>query len=194
MRTELRPAILMLLVLTALTGLAYPLIVTAVATVVFPWQAHGSLLTHGDTTIGSAIIAQAFTDEAYFRPRPSAAGDAGYDAGASSGSNLGPIDARLLERVEKSVAELRGGSGTAPVPVDLVTTSGSGLDPHITPAGAEFQVTRVAAARHAPVWAIRALVGAHTENRQYGFFGEPRVNVLLLNLDLDEKYPRQHAS
>jgi K+-transporting ATPase ATPase C chain len=190
MRTELRPAILMMLVLTVLTGIAYPLAVTGIAAVAFPWQAHGSLLTRGDATIGSALLAQGFADAAYFHPRPSAAGDDGYDAGGSSGSNLGPIDARLLERVEKSVAELRGDGGTVRVPVDLVTTSGSGLDPDVTPAGAEFQVARVAAARHASEAPIRDLVGAHTEGRQFGFLGEPRVNVLLLNLALDEKFPR----
>ncbi len=190
MRRELRPAILITLALTAITGLAYPLVVTGIATVAFPWQAHGSLLVRGDATIGSALLAQRFTDDGYFWPRPSAAGDDGYDAAGSGGSNLGPIDARLLARVGKSVVDLHGADGTARVPVDLVTASGSGLDPHITPAGAEFQVARIAAARHVSPGAMRLLVAAHTEGRQLGLFGEPRVNVLLLNLDLDHTYPR----
>jgi K+-transporting ATPase ATPase C chain len=190
MRSELRPAILMTVVLTLVTGVLYPLAVTGIAAVVFPWQAHGSLITRAGTTIGSALLGQGFSDAAYFHPRPSAAGENGYDAAGSSGSNLGPIDARLLERVEQSVAALREENPTGRVPVDLVTTSGSGLDPHVTPAAAAFQVARVAAARHAPEEAIRALVGRHTEGRQLGFLGEPRVNVLLLNLDLDAAYPR----
>lgn len=190
MRTELRPAIVMTVVLTIVTGLVYPLFVTGIAAVVFPWQAHGSLLVRDGATIGSALLGQGFTDAGYFHPRPSAAGTDGYDAGASSGSNLGPIDARLLERIEKAAADLRGENAAVPVPVDLVTTSGSGLDPHVTPAGAAFQVPRVATARHAPEDAIRGLVAARTEGRQLGFLGEPRVNVLLLNLDLDARYPR----
>ncbi len=190
MRTELRPAIVMTMLLTLLTGVAYPLAVTALAQALFPWQAHGSLVVRRGVTIGSALLAQRFTDAAYFHPRPSAAGDDGYDAAGSGGSNLGPIDHRLLERVSATVEELRGAGARGPVPVDLVTTSGSGLDPHVTPAGAEFQVERVATARGAPVGSIRALVAARTEGRQLGVLGEPRVNVLLLNIDLDEKYPR----
>ena len=189
MRTELRPAILMTVMLTVVTGLMYPLVVTGVATLVFPWQAHGSLLTRNGTTIGSALLAQGFTDAGYFHPRPSAAGENGYDATASGGSNLGPIDGKLVERVGNTAAELRGENAGAPVPVDLVTTSGSGLDPHVTPAGADFQVPRVAAARHAPEDAIRDLMRTHTEGRQLGFLGEPRVNVLQLNVALDQRYP-----
>jgi K+-transporting ATPase ATPase C chain len=184
MSSELRPAVVMTLLLTLVTGMVYPLLVTALARL-FPYQADGSLLVRDGTVLGSPLIGQAFTDPRYFQPRPSAAGDKGYDAVASGGSNLGPIDPRLIERITAAAAALREQNPGAPIPVDLVTASGSGLDPHITPAGAEFQVARVARARALPEGAVRALVRHHVEGRQLGVLGEPRVNVLELNLALD---------
>jgi len=185
MSSEFRPAVLMTLILTVVTGLIYPMVVTGLANLVFPYQAGGSLLAHDGTVVGSDLIAQNFTGAGYFHPRPSAAGDKGYDPMSSGGSNLGPIDRRLIERVKNTAAQLREQDGHSRIPVDLVTASGSGLDPHITPAAAEFQVARVARARGLAEDQVQALVRRYTEPRQYGILGEPRVNVLRLDLALD---------
>jgi K+-transporting ATPase ATPase C chain len=185
MSSEIRPAILITLFLTAITGILYPLAMTGLAQVVFPHQANGSLMVEGGQVVGSELIGQNFSGEAYFHPRPSAAGTNGYDATASGGSNLGPNDAGLLKRIGDSARQLAQERPGAPIPVDLVTTSGSGLDPHISPAGAELQVARVAKARSLSADAVRDLVRANTEGRQFGILGERRVNVLLLNLALD---------
>jgi K+-transporting ATPase ATPase C chain len=185
MFTQLRPAIVLMLLLTALLGLAYPYAVTAVAQVALPAQANGSLLTRADgSVIGSSLIGQAFASAGYFHGRPSAAGG-GYDASASSGSNLGPTSKALVDRVAGAAQALQA-ENPAEVPVDLVTTSASGLDPDITPAAALFQVSRVAKARGLPEDQVQALVTAQIKGRELGFLGEARVNVLALNLALDE--------
>ena len=182
-------AVLMTIVTTLLLGIAYPLLVTALAQAIFPDKANGQLLVRDGRVIGSQIIGQSFSSPEYFHGRPSAAGT-GYDAANSGGSNLGPTNKKLIEAVTMSVATARKENRTATVPIDLVTSSASGLDPHISPASALFQVPRVARARRVSESDVRSLVESHIEGRQLGLLGEPRVNVLLLNLALDERYPR----
>jgi len=188
MKKNIITAILMTVVTTILLGLGYPLLVTLLARI-WPDKADGQLVSRNGTVIGSRIIAQPFTGAGYFHPRPSAAGTNGYDPLNSSGSNYGPTNQKLIDRVKGDVATLQAENPGKPVPVDLVTASGSGLDPHITPAGAEFQVPRIATARGIAEAGLRKLVQDHTEQRQFGFLGEPRINVLELNLALDEKFP-----
>jgi potassium-transporting ATPase KdpC subunit len=187
MLAHLRPAIVSLALLSVVTGLAYPALVTVIAQVVFPYQANGSLIVRDGKTVGSALIGQPFDDPKYFWGRPSATSPFGYNAGASSGSNLSPTNPDLIKAVQGRVDALRAADpgNTAPVPVDLVTASGSGLDPHISPAAALYQVGRVAKARNRDRQVIAQLVGRYTEGRTFGLLGEPRVNVLALNLALD---------
>src|SRR5689334_13868693 len=178
-------AVLMTVVTTILLGLIYPLVVTGLAQVIFPDKANGQLIRAADgTVVGSRLIGQPFSTPGYFHSRPSAAG---YDAGASTGSNLGPTSRKLIDRVKSDVEKLQAENPGKPVPIDLVTTSGSGLDPHVSLAAAEFQVPRVARERAMSETEVRSIVAAHTEGRQFGFLGEPRVNVLELNLDLDNR-------
>lgn len=186
---NLKTAILMTIVMTLLLGAAYPLIVTGLAQVIFPGKANGQLIERNGIITGSALIGQPFTMPGYFRSRPSAAGVAGYDASASGGSNLGPTNRKLVERVQRDAAKLQAENPGRPVPVDLVTSSASGLDPHISPAAAEFQVPRVARERGMSEEELRRLVAVHTTGRQLGFLGELVVNVLELNLDLDSRMP-----
>lgn len=184
MKKNLLIAVWFTLVTTVIFGILYPLAVTGLAQVLFSGQANGQLIHQNGRTVGSRIIGQTFTEPGYFHSRPSSAGT-GYDATASSGSNLSPTNKNLLDRVKSDVEKLRAENPKAPIPVDLVTASGSGLDPEISPAAAEFQIPRVAPERAMKDEDVRTLVRKHTKGRDLGFFGEPRVNVLELNLDLD---------
>lgn len=190
MKKNLLISIWFTLVTTVIFGLIYPLAVTGLSQALFPKRANGQLIEKNGRVIGSRIIGQAFTGPGYFHSRPSAAGS-GYDATSSGGSNLGPTNKALIARVNGDVQRLRAENPSAPVPVDLVTASGSGLDPDISPAAAEFQIPRVARERHMSEAELRALVARHTKGRQLGFLGEPRVNVLELNLELDAIHPVQ---
>jgi potassium-transporting ATPase KdpC subunit len=187
MKTLLRPCLVLLALFTALTGLAYPALVTALAQAAFPGQANGSQVKVGGTSVGSALIGQPFDDPRYFWGRPSATAPTAYNGAASTGSNLGPTNPALRDAVAARIAELRKANPEAPaaIPVELVTASASGLDPHLSPAGALYQVPRVARARGLPEAEVRALALAHVEPRTLGVLGEPRVNVLQLNLALD---------
>jgi K+-transporting ATPase ATPase C chain len=189
MKKNLITALLMTLATTVLLGIIYPLVVTGLAQVLFPQQANGQLIKANGKLVGSKIIGQAFSGSSYFHSRPSAAGY-GYQADNSNGTQLGPTNHQLTDRVKADAASLQAENPNAPVPIDLVTTSASGLDPDITPAAAAFQVPRVAKARGITEDQLRSLVAQRTQGRQFGFLGEARVNVLLLNLELDSRFPK----
>jgi len=193
-RGMIRPAVVLTLLLCVITGATYPGAITAIAQLLFPRQANGSLVTVNGRVVGSALIGQSFTRDEYFHSRPSAAGN-GYDASASGGTNKGPTDRKLSDtlvgmRADSAVTSL--GVARGAIPTDLVTASASGLDPHISPANARLQAARVARARHSDTAAVLRILNAHVEGRQFGIFGEPRVNVLLLNLALDSAIPLKH--
>ena len=193
MLQQLAPALRMTLLLTVLTGLIYPGVITGLCQVLFSHQANGSLITQNGQVVGSALLGQNFAKPEYFHPRPSAAGNDGYDPTASQGSNLGPTSQKLVDRLKASAEQFRKENPAyhGAIPADAVTASGSGLDPHISIANAQAQVERIAEARAAKVGDIESLVAAHTENRDLGFLGEPRVNVLALNLALDQRFPKR---
>jgi len=188
MKKNLTTAVLMTIATTILLGVVYPLVVTGIAQVIFPKQANGQLIQQGGKTVGSRIIGQGFSRPGYFHSRLSAAGN-GYDAANSAGSNFGPTNQKLIYRVHQDVTAQQAENPGQAVPIDLVTTSASGFDPHITPAAAEYQLPRVAKERGTSVDQLRAVLAKHTEGRQLGVLGEPRVNVLELNLELDERFP-----
>jgi K+-transporting ATPase ATPase C chain len=192
MHRQLAPAFRLMLILTVLTGLIYPGVVTALCQVLFHWQANGSMLKVDGKEIGSALLGQTFTKPEYFHPRPSAAGNDGYDPTASGGSNYGPTNQKLIDRVRSSVEQFRKENPgyTGPIPADLLTASGSGLDPDISPASAEAQAARVAKARGIGLEPVKELITRNTKGPDLGFLGEPRVNVLKLNLELDQQFPR----
>lgn len=187
---NLAVAILMTIVTTILLGVVYPLVVTGIAQALFPDKANGQLIQRDGKIVGSRIIGQAFSSPGYFRGRPSAAGT-GYDAASSGGTNLGPTNKKLIDAVNARVDAARMENASAPVPIDMVTSSASGLDPHVSPASAAFQVPRVARERGVSVADVERLVDAHTEGRQFGFLGEPVVNVIELNLALDAQFPKK---
>ncbi len=188
MKKNLITAVLMTIATTILLGIVCPLVVTGIAQLIFPKKANGQVIQKGGKTVGSSIIGQGFSGPAYFHSRPSAAGN-GYDAANSGGSNFGPTNQKLIDRVKGDVASAEAENPGTPVPIDLVTTSASGFDPHITTAAAEYQLPRIAKERGTTVDQLRALLAKHTEGRQLGILGEPRVNVLELNLELDERFP-----
>jgi K+-transporting ATPase ATPase C chain len=189
---QIAPSFRLMVCFTILTGLIYPVVVTGICRIVFPHRADGSLIVVNGRIVGSSLIGQNFTKPEYFHPRPSAAGNDGYDPTASGGSNYGPTSQKLLDRVKASIEKFRAENPvySGPIPVDLVTASGSGLDPDISPASAEAQAARVAKARGVDGAQIRSLIATHTQGRQWGFLGEPRVDVLELNLDLDRHFPK----
>jgi K+-transporting ATPase ATPase C chain len=195
-RAIIRPAIILFVLLTVLTGIIYPLVVTGIAAVTFPDQARGSLIVRNGNAVGSELIGQSFSDPKYFWGRPSATSPQPYNAAGSGASNFGPLNPALTDAVKARILALQAvdPGNKAPIPVDLVTASGSGLDPHISAAAAQYQIARVARARSLDVWAVQALVTAHEQRRLWGFFGEPRVNVLELNLALDEHGARSRGT
>ena len=190
---EILPGLRIKLFMTVLLGVAYPLVMTAISQVLFPHKSNGSLIVRDNKVIGSELIGQAFTRAEYLQPRPSSAGESGYDATASNGSNYGPTNQKLVDRVKASIEKFRKENPeySGPLPADLVTSSASGLDPHVSPDSAQAQAARIAKARGAPVDEIRRLIEQSTEQPDLGFLGEPRVNVLKLNLELDRVFPRR---